>query len=52
MNKSGIYEYGLVQENGYFGDISILLDQPSDYAYFKNPHSDTALLALDAKLFL
>lgn len=46
-----MYEYGLVQESGYFGDISILLNQPSEYAYFNNPHTDTALLALDAKLF-
>lgn len=52
MNKNGMYEYGLVQECGYFGDISILLNQPSEYAYFNNPHTDTALLALDAKQFL
>jgi len=46
-----MYEYGLVQECGYFGDISILLQSPSEYSYFNNPQTDTALLALDAKLF-
>jgi hypothetical protein len=51
MNKNGMYEYGLVQECGYFGDISILTGKPSEYAYFNNPNTDTALLALDAKLF-
>ena len=46
-----MYEYGLVQECGYFGDISILMGQPSEYSYFNNPQTDTALLALDAKQF-
>jgi len=26
MNKTGMYEYGAIQEGGYFGDISALLD--------------------------
>ena len=29
MDKNGTYEYGIIQENGYFGDTSILLNQPS-----------------------
>ena len=49
MNQNGMYEYGLVQECGYFGDISILLGQASEYSYFNNPNFDTALLCLDAK---
>lgn len=26
MNKEGMYEYGILEEGSYFGDISILLD--------------------------
>lgn len=49
MNKNGMYEYGIIQECGYFGDISILLNQPSEYAYYNNNDSDIAMLTLDAK---
>jgi hypothetical protein len=52
MNKNGIYEYGIIHECGYFGDISILLNQPSEYAYYNNHDSDIAMLCLDAKSFL
>ena len=46
MNREGMYEYGLLQEGSYFGDISILLDQPSEYSYYYNPHSEKALMML------
>ena len=52
MNKSGMYEYGIIHESGYFGDVSILLNQPSEYSYYNNNDSDIAMLALEAKTFL
>ena len=47
-----MYEYGIIQQNGYFGDISILTNQPSEYAYFYNPQYATTLLYLDANEFM
>ena len=52
MDKNGTYEYGIIQENGYFGDTSILLNQPSQFAYYNNHYTDIAMLTLDAKNFL
>lgn len=52
MNKNGMYEYGIIHESGYFGDISILLNQPSEYSYYNNNDSDIVMIALDAKSFL
>ena len=36
MNKNGMFEYGLIQNGGYFGDISVLLNQNNECSYFKN----------------
>ena len=47
-----MYEYGIIHDSGYFGDISILLNQPSDYAYYNYNDSDITMLTLDAKKFL
>ena len=47
-----MYEYGIIQDSSYFGDISILLNQPSDYAYYNYNDSDITMLILDAKQFL
>lgn len=54
MNKEGMYEYGVIQEGGYFGDISVLLNRPSEYAYYYNPYIDKPILmlSLDANEFL
>jgi len=52
MNNNGMHEYGKINECGYFGDISILLNQPSEYSYYNNNDSDIAMLTLDAKQFL
>ena len=46
MNKSGMYDYGVIQEGSYFGDISILLNEPSDYSYMYNPYSNKPILML------
>jgi len=53
MNKNGFYEYGVIGEGGYFGDISILFDTPSEYGYFFDPHCEKPLmmLAISAKKF-
>jgi len=37
MDKNGLYEYGNLKAGSYFGDISILLDQPEEFSYFYNP---------------
>jgi hypothetical protein len=52
MDKNGMYEYGIIHDDGYFGDISILLNQPSEFAYYNNHYSDIAMLTLDSKNFL
>lgn len=44
-----MYEYAVLQEGNYFGDISILLDQPSDYSYCYNPHNEKALMMMSMK---
>jgi len=46
MNKEGMYEYGIINEGGYFGDISALLDEPSEYGYYYNPHNERPILML------
>lgn len=46
MNSDAMYEYGVLQEGNYFGDISILLDQPSNYSYCYNPHNEKALMMM------
>lgn len=54
MDKNGLYEYGIIHEGSYFGDISILLNEPSEYSYCYNPYSDRSVqfLAIDADDFL
>ena len=46
MNKEGMYEYGLIQEGGYFGDISVLLNRTNEYGYYYNPHTDKPVILL------
>ena len=45
-DKSGLYEYGLIHKGGYFGDISILLDEPNEYSYCFNPFQDKPIQML------
>ena len=52
MNSNAMYEYAVLQEGNYFGDISILLDQPSDYSYCYNPHNEKALMMMSMTLTL
>jgi hypothetical protein len=39
MNKEGLFIYGILEEGSYFGDNSLLLDQPNQFSYFYNPHA-------------
>jgi len=54
MDKHGMYEYGLIHEGGYFGDISLIFDEPNEYSYCFNPFSGRSVqvLSLDAEEFL
>lgn len=33
MNSDSMIEYGVLNEGSYFGDISVLLDEPNQYSY-------------------
>lgn len=54
MNKEGLYEYGILPDGSYFGDISILFDQPNEYAYYYNPNADKPIqmLTVSSELFI
>ena len=54
MNKKGIFDYGVLDEGSYFGDISTLLDEPNEYSYFSNPFAEkpVQLLSIDSSEFL
>ena len=54
MDKTGMYDYGVINEGGYFGDISVLLNQPSEFSFFYNPHSGkpVMLLSLPSETFM
>lgn len=53
MNKEGLYEYGILSDGSYFGEISVLFDQPNEYSYFYNPNADKPIqmLTVEADLF-
>ena len=36
MNKQGVYDYSSLEEGSYFGDISLLLNEPNKFSYFWN----------------
>lgn len=46
MNSNGIYDYAMIQEGGYYGDISTLLDMPDEFSYLYNPYGEKPLLVL------
>lgn len=54
MNKEGLYEYGILPDGSYFGEISVLFDQPNEYSYFYNPNADKPIqmLTVEADLFI
>ena len=54
MNKDGLYDYGMLSEGSYFGDISLLLNQPEEFSYFYNPYHEKPImmLAINSAKFL
>jgi len=54
MNKDGLYDYGMLSEGSYFGDISLLLKQPEEFSYFYNPYHEKPImmLAINSAKFL
>lgn len=54
MDKHGLYEYGLIHEGSYFGDISVIFDEPNEYSYCYNPYAGRSVqfLSIDAQEFL
>lgn len=54
MNKDGQYEYGVLNEGSYFGDISLLLNEANEFSYYYNPYSEKAinLLQIDGDVFM
>jgi len=49
MDKEGIYEYGILSDGSYFGDISLLLDQDEEFSYFYNPQTPKPITMLTIK---
>ena len=47
MNSNGLYDYGMIQEGGYFGDISAMLGVPEEFSYLYNQNSEKPLLILE-----
>jgi CRP-like cAMP-binding protein len=46
MNCNGLYEYGILSDGSYFGDISLLLDQNEEFSYFYNPKTKKPITML------
>ena len=40
MNHNGMFEYAMLHEGSYFGDISLFFDEPSEYSYFVHPYNN------------
>jgi len=48
-------DYGILHEGSYFGDISIILDEPNEYSYQFDPYlieKPLQLLSIESKTFL
>jgi hypothetical protein len=43
MDRRGLFDYGVLGEGSYFGDISALLDEPNEYSYCCNPFGEKPL---------
>ena len=53
MSKDGQYKYCTLSEGSYFGEISLLLDEPNEYSYYFNPNDKSVnLLAINGLSFL
>ena len=54
MSKDGTFHYGTLLEGSYFGDISILLDQPNQFSYYYDPFNarPVLMLSIDRDAFL
>ena len=54
MNKECAYDYGALEDGSYFGDISILLNEPNNFSYTFNNLSGTPLqlLSISADKFM
>ena len=50
MNREGMYEYGIIHEGSYFGEISILLNDENEFSYHYNPFykKPVQMLSIDA----
>jgi CRP-like cAMP-binding protein len=46
MDETGWYEYGIMQDGGFFGDISCMLDTLNEFNYMYNPYSSKPVLLL------
>ena len=53
MNKSGMIRYGTLSEGSYFGDLSILRNEPNEFSYFIDPYANkpNEFLKLNGKIF-
>ena len=49
MDQAGLYNYGMVQQGSYFGDVSILTGKPNKYSYMFDPHQQKPLQMLQIK---
>ena len=43
MNKHGVYDYCSLNDGSYFGEISLLLNEPNKYSYFWNQFQEQPL---------
>lgn len=46
MSKDGTFQYGTLFEGSYFGDISILLDEPNQFSYYFDPFAKRPVLMI------
>ena len=53
MNKEGILEYGVLGEGSYFGDLSVMSNEPNEFAYYIDPYSGKAneFLQIEGEVF-
>ena len=54
MNREGMYEYGIIHEGSYFGDLSLLLNYQNEFSYHYNPFSGkpVQMLSIAGDVFL
>lgn len=54
MSKDGLFEYAMLGEGSYFGDISLLLKIPNQFSYYYNPALGKPLqvFSVKASIFL